>query len=354
MNEPDHYAVLGAEPGADFKTLRAAYHRRLRQTHPDAGGTADAFHEVQMAWEVLGNEEARADYDAYMLSAPQEPEPAYEQSRGSHQPPPPPDQGLYTPQSFAARGSAGKQDPPPRDEPARRGGADIADQPVEYYPPLEESQPLPLQHTSQRMHGTFKRATLFGGGAAKRGNRLAALLETHIFPQVPAARLFNDVYEAAVQVDRRGRAKPTSSDRIPHVLICGHRLVVVEALEVRADTAAWDGHRVHADGRKHELPNLQAEARRLRGAVQEAMRATAPRVPALRVDYQVILLSASDDLFTPVVQTIGGASGLDAPLPAGRAFSQITHLLTDQEQPSLVDRHLMAALRRQLVHPTEA
>ncbi|WP_146339604.1 DnaJ domain-containing protein [Nesterenkonia sp. NBAIMH1] len=361
MNEPDHYTVLGVEPGDDFKTLRAAYRRRLRQTHPDAGGTAEAFHEVQLAWEVLGDEDARADYDADMYGpAPERepaPRPAAERDRSAahYEPAAEADQGLYTPQSFSSRGSAantGSSEPAGQDR-ARRGGTDVADLAVEYFPSLKEPQPLPLQLTSQRMHGTFKRSGLFGGGAAKRGSRVAALLEAHVFPRVPAARLFNDVYEAAVQVDRRGRAKPTSSDRVPHVLICGHRLVVVEALEIGGEAAAWDGGQLHAHGRSHSVPNLQAEARRLRGAVQEAMRATASSVPTLRVDYQVILLSPSDDLFKPLVQTVGGASDLDAPVPAARAFRQITDLLTDQEQPNLVDRHLMAALRRQLVQPDE-
>lgn len=44
--------------------LRRAYRRRLRETHPDAGGRAAEFHAVQGAWELLGTPEARAAYDA--------------------------------------------------------------------------------------------------------------------------------------------------------------------------------------------------------------------------------------------------------------------------------------------------
>lgn len=49
--------------------LRRAYRRRLRQTHPDAGGVAAEFHAVQDAWELVGTAEARAAYDARGLRA---------------------------------------------------------------------------------------------------------------------------------------------------------------------------------------------------------------------------------------------------------------------------------------------
>lgn len=57
------YEVLGVEATASEAELRRAYRRMLRQTHPDAGGSPDRFHDVQRAWELVGTPEARAAYD---------------------------------------------------------------------------------------------------------------------------------------------------------------------------------------------------------------------------------------------------------------------------------------------------
>ncbi|MBD3942171.1 DnaJ domain-containing protein [Microbacterium sp. NEAU-LLC] len=57
------YEVLIVDPGADDETLRKAYRLRLRQTHPDTGGDAAVFIQVQRAWELVGTPEARAAYD---------------------------------------------------------------------------------------------------------------------------------------------------------------------------------------------------------------------------------------------------------------------------------------------------
>jgi hypothetical protein len=57
------YEVLGVEPGVDDDALRRAYRLRLRQTHPDTGGDAAVFIQVQRAWELVGTPEARAAYD---------------------------------------------------------------------------------------------------------------------------------------------------------------------------------------------------------------------------------------------------------------------------------------------------
>lgn len=57
------YEVLGVDPKADDETLRRAYRLRLRQTHPDTGGDAALFIQVQRAWELVGTAEARAAYD---------------------------------------------------------------------------------------------------------------------------------------------------------------------------------------------------------------------------------------------------------------------------------------------------
>ncbi|WP_243075379.1 J domain-containing protein [Microbacterium sp. SS28] len=57
------YQVLGVEPTVDEEALRKAYRLRLRQTHPDTGGEASVFIQVQRAWELVGTPDARASYD---------------------------------------------------------------------------------------------------------------------------------------------------------------------------------------------------------------------------------------------------------------------------------------------------
>lgn len=57
------YEVLGVAPDAAADDVRKAYRLRLRQTHPDTGGDAAAFVQVQRAWELVATPEARAAYD---------------------------------------------------------------------------------------------------------------------------------------------------------------------------------------------------------------------------------------------------------------------------------------------------
>jgi curved DNA-binding protein CbpA len=58
------YEVLGVPVSATEDQLRRAYRRRLRETHPDTGGAAAEFTAVQLAWEKIGTQDARARYDA--------------------------------------------------------------------------------------------------------------------------------------------------------------------------------------------------------------------------------------------------------------------------------------------------
>ena len=62
------YEILGVAPTVSDDELRKAYRRRLRETHPDAGGSAAEFHSVQHAWELVGTVELRAAYDARGVS----------------------------------------------------------------------------------------------------------------------------------------------------------------------------------------------------------------------------------------------------------------------------------------------
>lgn len=63
MSEPDYYRILNLDPQADTKAIRTAYLKRLRETHPDAGGDSRDFHLVQTAWETLSHPGKRREYD---------------------------------------------------------------------------------------------------------------------------------------------------------------------------------------------------------------------------------------------------------------------------------------------------
>jgi hypothetical protein len=53
------YGVLGVAAGASSAEIRAAYKRRALATHPDQGGSAEAFRAVQRAYETLSGKPRR-------------------------------------------------------------------------------------------------------------------------------------------------------------------------------------------------------------------------------------------------------------------------------------------------------
>jgi len=67
--EISHYEILGILRTASSEEIKAAYRRKVKETHPDAGGNADDFKLVQMAWEILNNLERRRLYDSEELTS---------------------------------------------------------------------------------------------------------------------------------------------------------------------------------------------------------------------------------------------------------------------------------------------
>lgn len=66
MEFKDYYDILGVKPDADKKAIKTAYRRLARKYHPDVSSAKDAekqFKDVSEAYEVLGNEEKRTEYD---------------------------------------------------------------------------------------------------------------------------------------------------------------------------------------------------------------------------------------------------------------------------------------------------
>lgn len=58
-----HYETLGVERSATLEEIRTAYRRRLRQAHPDRGGSQEEAQRINTAYEAIGTAEARVVYD---------------------------------------------------------------------------------------------------------------------------------------------------------------------------------------------------------------------------------------------------------------------------------------------------
>jgi hypothetical protein len=59
----DLYKILGVGKKATKAQIRAAYRRKAKTAHPDAGGDPEAFHAISKAYRILSNDKARARYD---------------------------------------------------------------------------------------------------------------------------------------------------------------------------------------------------------------------------------------------------------------------------------------------------
>lgn len=59
---PDPYKILGLQPGASPEEIRQAYRRVATKYHPDTGGDAWVFQQVQQAYEELRAQHQRAQH----------------------------------------------------------------------------------------------------------------------------------------------------------------------------------------------------------------------------------------------------------------------------------------------------
>lgn len=62
-----HYAVLNVPPAATEGDIKKAYRDLARIHHPDVeGGNSDRYAQIATAYEIVGDEVNRRQYDAYL------------------------------------------------------------------------------------------------------------------------------------------------------------------------------------------------------------------------------------------------------------------------------------------------
>ena len=59
----DYYSILGVSKNAAPQDIKKAYRKLAAQHHPDRGGNADKFKQVQEAYDTLGDPAKRQQYD---------------------------------------------------------------------------------------------------------------------------------------------------------------------------------------------------------------------------------------------------------------------------------------------------
>lgn len=63
MNVQDHYSVLGVEETATQEEIKKAYRKLAKENHPDKGGDEDKFKQISGAYDIIGDENKRQEYD---------------------------------------------------------------------------------------------------------------------------------------------------------------------------------------------------------------------------------------------------------------------------------------------------
>jgi molecular chaperone DnaJ len=63
MNGETYYNILGVEETATQDEIKKAYRKLAKENHPDKGGDEDIFKKISVAYDVVGDESKRQQYD---------------------------------------------------------------------------------------------------------------------------------------------------------------------------------------------------------------------------------------------------------------------------------------------------
>lgn len=297
-----YYAVLGVSRSATAKQIKDAYRRAARSAHPDQGGSAELFHDVAVAYEMLSDPDQRRRYDRTLgVEDPfPNPRPA---STPRRQPPP---------QASEAHAL------PPRYEPD--------------YSTASAEPPVPLVLAQQQVHGTARQpgalARLRPGAAARYdGERATArLLEAGLLPGFPAARLVN------------GLTFGSGLD-VGHAVLAGYRIAVVDSTMAPPGNFSWDGQRLRHRGRHAGDVRITDTVRQ----VQELF-------PECNVRGWLVLHGKQNNPFEPIIDyppTLDRSALVSVHVAnAGTLLREVKRFLSEGPQPNTVQVAVLARLLR--------
>ncbi|MEW1982198.1 DnaJ domain-containing protein [Citricoccus sp. NPDC079358] len=306
------YEVLSVAFDADTATLKAAWRRAARRTHPDYGGDAAEFRLVSYAWELVGTPESRREYDRGFSSGERPSQPA----------------GPASSPSFSTRTGRGRSG-------SQGGGGDRngAAGTITYVPPLEDEMVLDLARSSQQIHGApRKRGILPAGHRLVREARTIRTLQNHVLGTLPASRLVTGLHLTFGRLN---------SGAIDHVVLCGDRLAVIGSMQVPEGVYRWDGAEMWRGDRRLSPPSLAP-----------AMVALQRAFPDCSVGGFILVLGPDENPHAPVIQLERTRSVLDSdagfltdpPANALQFGRDVKMFLGTGPLSGTVDRRLLARL----------
>jgi molecular chaperone DnaJ len=63
MNSENYYDILGVEKNSTQDDIKKAYRKLAKENHPDKGGDPEKFKKISVAYDILGDENKRKEYD---------------------------------------------------------------------------------------------------------------------------------------------------------------------------------------------------------------------------------------------------------------------------------------------------
>ncbi|MGN6371205.1 MAG: J domain-containing protein [Phycisphaerae bacterium] len=97
----DHYALLHLPATATHDQIKAAYRKQAFLCHPDRGGAPSRMRELNEAWSILGDPEARRAYDTERALTTRTIKPSTPSSMRTQPSPPPAPNSFLTEAIFA-------------------------------------------------------------------------------------------------------------------------------------------------------------------------------------------------------------------------------------------------------------